>query len=150
MIQRIQTLWFLISAAAAGLLMAGNISDLTAKNGVNYSVGFSGLYRGGHLLTPLYPISVILVLLLLLSVAGILLYKNRKIQKLFTYGIIIFSLSLILMIIYSSYRVINDFAADLVFGPKLILLAVMPLSAYLAYRGIKKDDELIKSYDRLR
>jgi hypothetical protein len=59
-------------------------------------------------------------------------------------------LALILLAGYYSYVIISKYGGVLVLGVKMILPVVMLISSILAFRGIRKDDHLVKSYDRLR
>jgi hypothetical protein len=51
---------------------------------------------------------------------------------------------------YVSFRIVSKFDARLIPGFKIILPIVILVLSILAFRGIKKDDQLVKSYDRLR
>jgi hypothetical protein len=63
---------------------------------------------------------------------------------------IFLSAGLIIISIYYSYSVINRFDTKIIPGFKMVLPVLVFLFTLLAYRGIKKDDRLVKSYDRLR
>jgi hypothetical protein len=52
--------------------------------------------------------------------------------------------------IYVSFRIVSKFDARLIPGFKMILPLAILIFSILASWGIKKDDKLVKSYDRLR
>ena len=96
------------------------------------------------------PVMVISLLVPVLSLITILLYRNRKFQ--IKAVIILIALDLLLIIITAYYifsftgiengRIIPVF--------RMFIPALNVLLALLALRGIRKDDNLVKSYDRLR
>ena len=57
---------------------------------------------------------------------------------------------LVIALIHGSIITITKFEATITPGFKMILPLVMLILSVLVYRGIKKDDHLVKSYDRLR
>lgn len=54
------------------------------------------------------------------------------------------------VIAYYSYYIINNFNVEVDTGIKLIIPFFELLLSILAYRSIKKDEDLVRSYDRLR
>ena len=154
MIQRIQTMWLLISAISAGFLLKGGIMNFIDKAGHKFYTSFSGIYKlndsGSDLLTSSVPLAVLIILIPVLSVISILLFKSRRIQKVLTLILITFSLCLIILVIYYSYVLMKNYNAELVPGIKMIIPLIILIALFLAYKGISRDDLLVKSYDRLR
>ena len=154
MIQRIQTVWLLISTISSGLLFKSDIVDFANKAGQRYFIGFSGISRfnetGHDLITRSVPLEILIIIIPLLSVVSILSFKSRRVQKILTQTVIAFSICLIIFIAISSYILMNKYNAEFVPGIKIFFPIIILVSAVLAYRGIWKDENLIKSYDRLR
>jgi len=154
MIQRIQTIWLMISAISSSFLIKGGIVNFISKEGQKYFTGFSGLYKlNGHedvLITGSVPLSVLIILIPALSVISILLFKWRRIQKILILMVISLSLCLIILVTYYSYILMKNYDAALVPGVKMVMPVIITIASILAYRGILKDDRLVKSYDRLR
>lgn len=154
MIQRIQTIWLLLSTLCSGLLLRGSIINFVDGSDQKYFTGFSGIFRlnaqGMELIDRSIPLSALIILISVFSVISILLYKSRRFQKIVTLIIIGFALCLIIVLIYHSFIVIKKYSAELVPGIKMFLPLIVLIAATLAYRGISKDDRLVKSYDRLR
>ncbi len=138
MIQRRQTLWLLLAVLAAVLsfmfpFVIGKVLDegVVKDKAVTASSNFVLLLLTG--------ISVILSLVI------IFLYKDRKLQmKLCGVGLVIAVLLVVLYIIQ-----VNNLMKS-----TLALFCVLPfiimLSYFMAYRNIRKDENLVKSLDKLR
>ena len=154
MIQRIQTFWLLISTISSGLLIKGDIVVFTNKAGQRYLIGFSGISgyneTGNELITRSVPLEILIILIPLLSLISILYFKSRRIQKILTLMIIGFSICLIIHVSYYSYLIVRYYNAELIPGIKMFFPLIILVTALLAYRGISKDENLVKSYDRLR
>jgi len=154
MIQRIQTIWLLISALSSGFLMKGGILNFISKTGQKYSTCFSGIYRFNNIskevITNLLPLAIVIILILLLSVVSMLLFKKRRIQKILTLIVTVFSICLILILAHSSIIFMKNYNTQLVPGIKMFLPIIILVSTIFAYRGISRDEKLIKSYNRLR
>ena len=154
MIQRVQTIWLLLSAIASGFLMKGGIVNFIDKSGQKFFTGFSGIYRltdtGNELITRSVPLAAMIIAIPILSVVSILLYKSRRIQKVITLILFVFSLCLIILVTYYSSIVMKNYNTELVPGVKLAIPIIILITITLAYRGIYYDDRLVKSYDRLR
>jgi K+ transporter len=57
---------------------------------------------------------------------------------------------LIALLVYYGITVIQRYHSELVPGIKMFIPVLILIFAILAYRGIKKDEDLVKSGDRLR
>ena len=135
MIQRIQSLWLLLAAGCslAAILLpfyAGNTSG-------NLYERLSGQSHF-HLL-------ILCVAVGLGSLASIFLYKNRKHQM----QIVLLVLVLQLLNIFLFIQKANGFV-DGTYSLGSIFSFVTPVILILALIGIRKDEKLIKSMDRLR
>ena len=154
MIQRIQTIWLLISAIAPAYLFKGPLVRLTGDQENIYLIGFKGINNlsesGQILLHPSIAIPLLVVLIPLISVIAIFLYKRRAVQKVISLVIFTLSLCLIVVGVYQSWQLVKEFQAILHFGPGLIIPPLSCIASLLAYRGISRDDNLVKSYERLR
>lgn len=135
MIQRPQTLYLLGAAL------------------INFAVFFTPLYSRS-MADPVqwigWSFASSLTLVMIISIFAIFLYKNRQKQlsvvKLATY-IQIIALATVGGIIFS----LGGFGAYLLWeaiGAMLLFIVLMLL--WLSGRGIKKDEELVKSMDRIR
>ena len=141
MIQRIQSLWLLL-AGIAGLitykmpLWTGKLQDGSIKN----FVGSENL-----------ALFASIVATCVLGFVTIFLFRNRKLQKnLATLGVF-----LSLGIIALEFFIVDDYKKSLNFMESswqigAIMPILMVILFFLAYQGIRNDEKLIKSVDRLR
>ncbi|MBI1342381.1 MAG: DUF4293 family protein [Terrimonas sp.] len=138
MIQRIQSIWLLLAAllSFAGFRYPFYTGTKTLENGTVEKVIIDGGYN--------LFIMLLSGFLILFSVAVIFFYRDRKFQlKLGIAGII---LSLLLIFLY--------FNAGSKIDGTLSLWSIftfgIPVCYVLAARGIWKDEQVVKSLDRLR
>jgi peptidoglycan/LPS O-acetylase OafA/YrhL len=96
------------------------------------------------------PLSVLIILIPIISLVTIFVFKNRKIQMRLAIFLMILCTLLVIALIHGSIIIISKFGANITPGYKMLLPLVVLILSVLAYLGIKKDDRLVKSYDRLR
>jgi hypothetical protein len=137
MIQRIQTIYLLLAFVVTGVLPF-LIPLWTMADGKEYFFMQSQVYV------------VILGLSTTLSLLGIISYKKRQNQ--FVIGRLNMILNLILLglFVYRSLNVSGETAAVSEKGIGMFLPIVAIVLLVLANKAIKKDEDLVKSVDRLR
>jgi len=155
MIQRIQTLYLLLTALLAVLFLTGSIFTFTSAEGNDLMLRITGTYSavgesGIEKTDSSFVLSFILLLIPVISVVTIFFFKNRKLQLRLNTGVISLILIFIILSVIKVITVSKEFNVTLSPGLKLALPFLMLVSAALAYRSIKKDEELVRSYDRLR
>jgi hypothetical protein len=143
MIQRIQTLYFLLAALCSGILSF--ILPLFIYNGVQIKLT--------ELLTSENSWFVIIgglfILSAILSFIAIFLFSNRKNQIVLTRVNILINFFLLGIIVYQLLALPGGASAtEKGIGTILPLLTIVLLS--LANKAIIKDEKLVKSVDRLR
>jgi len=84
------------------------------------------------------------------SLVTIFLYKRRDLQLLLVRILMIVVLTFMTASLIYTIYVISRFDADLDNWYKLLVPLFQFVLIILAFRGIKRDDDLVKSYDRLR
>lgn len=135
MIQRIQTIWLLLAAAASFATLKLSFYSGTKDNNL-----FAELTGSSHFLLLILSVAVGL-----LALITIFLFKNRKLQMRLTWlGII---LQLVVLAVY--FQQIKTFVQGN-YTLTSALSFVIPVFFILAWLGIRKDEKLIKSMDRLR
>lgn len=138
MIQRQQTLWLLLAAAASFLsfkfpFYTGNILE-------NNTSRFEELDGGSN-----FFLLVLTGLSVLIAAIAIFMFKDRKTQlKLSLSGIVI---SGILLILY--FTQLKKFSTGNFALTAIIVFAIL-VGYIMAARGIWKDEKLVKSLDKLR
>jgi hypothetical protein len=137
------------------IFLQGSFLSFINKTGDVFKIGFTEIVRSTQGQAPeivggIIPLTIIVILVAVLSLITIFLFKNRKLQLLFSVILTGLISVLILVSFYYSYSVISEYDATFVPGVKMALPFLQLIFSILAYRGIKKDDQLVKSYDRLR
>ncbi|TAL60269.1 MAG: DUF4293 family protein [Bacteroidetes bacterium] len=155
MIQRIQSLYLSLTTVLSLLFLRGSFLTFTDKSASGISLAFSGIYRGSslqgyELIEKLLPLSVLIICIPVLSIATIFIYKNRKIQLWLASSLIILTVFLIIACVSYSWVITKEYNVTIVPGLKMVIPVLLLIFAIQAYRSIKKDDLLVKSYDRLR
>lgn len=137
MIQRIQSLWLLLAAVTVFFLL-----KLPYAGGVLPTGAVTELVAAGNLI-----MFIVALLMGIIALVDIFLYKKRSNQK----SLIWLGFLLAIVFIVMMYYEMSELAADkktykmgAIFPILYIVLIVM------AYGGIRKDEKLIKSLDRLR
>jgi 4-amino-4-deoxy-L-arabinose transferase-like glycosyltransferase len=155
MIQRIQSVYLSFIVLISLLLIKGSILVFSEKTGSIIKLTFDGIFRhnvgqGFELIEKLLPLSLLIILIPIISLITIFTFKNRKIQLKLAIVLIILCTLLIIALIHGSIITISKLEASIVPGFKMFIPVAILILSILAYRGIKKDDQLVKSYDRLR
>lgn len=135
MIQRIQTIWLLLAAAASLATLKFSFYSGNKDNNL-----FAELNGSSHFLLLILTVGVALA-----AIAAVFLFKNRKLQiKVTLAG---FLVQLVVLIFY--FMQTPKFVTGNITLTSLFSFAV-PVFFILAWLGIRKDEKLIKSMDRLR
>jgi hypothetical protein len=151
MIQRIQSLFLLAAAVLSGLLLTGNLVQLSTPGGTLFNLGFSGLSEdGGEVIQRLWPLAVILALVPLLAVTAIFLYRKRSVQMRVTMVVILLSLGTVILGAFYVLTFDRKIDVTLVWTVKAVFPLLSAIFAWLAYRAILSDEMKVRSYDRLR
>jgi hypothetical protein len=141
MIQRLQSIWLLLAAAAAFCSLqfsfySGNIIA------ANQAKSFAALNAQSNLLLLILSAGVGIA-----SLISIFLYKNRKTQlRIVLVTLLVSIINLVLFFTQTKKFVPGE--GD--FNLTAIFAVVVPVFLILAMRGIRKDEKLVKSLDRLR
>ena len=147
MIQRIQSVYLLISAILVGFLFLLPFAEIV-KDGAVYLFNFKGILLDGTLKENGFSISVLIGIILALHGVAILSFKNRIRQI----RLIVFSILLMLglfgMFFFFTYYSFSG--AQISFKISLVFPLVSIILDYLAIRAIGKDEALIRSIDRIR
>jgi hypothetical protein len=143
MIQRIQTIYlFLASIVSGGLIFVFNL-----WNTLKEQIFVLDLFQEELVTIKLIPFMFITSAVL--SISTIFLYKDRKLQFVIGRVIVLINLFLLVLLIYLSLTLSGETSVSEkgigMFLPILVILLIV-----LANKAIKKDEDLVKSVDRLR
>ena len=144
MIQRKQSLWLLLAALfSAGVLYF----SLYTAPGATGTTGNVVLRAADH-----YPSLIIAVVMVLLPLISIFMFKNRKRQTSMTFVSILANIAFVGITLsrVTNLGKLMPPPAPGSYGIGAILPVVSIVLLVLALLGIRKDDKLVKSMDRLR
>lgn len=147
MIQRIQTIYILISTVLIGLLLLLPFADIVAGGKV-LLFNIQGISYEGDVEQDGLPIALFVGVIFLLHLVTIFLYKKRILQiRLLTFGILLM-LGLFGMFYFFTYYSFSR--AEISFNVAVVFPLIAIILDYLAIRNIGKDEALIRSIDRIR
>ncbi|MFW6019712.1 MAG: DUF4293 domain-containing protein [Bacteroidales bacterium] len=155
MIQRIQTVYMFLGVLITVAIFIFPIASFELANGeqlqyklMDFDVLFSLELGKQQLFTPV--ISNWLTGLLLL--VNIFLYKNRKLQKRLLMIIVVINLGTLGGAFYVADQIesLNNISTQASYQIGIYLPLLILILLVLANNGIRKDDKLVKSADRLR
>ena len=142
MIQRIQSIYLAIVFALSAILpLVLNLWDDSKKE-----VYALELLSDLSIIAKLVP--VFFLISALLAMFSIFKYQNRQLQFVLGRIIILINLFLLGILIYLSLNIPGEASSEKGIGMFIPVVAI--LFAVLANKAIKKDEDLVKSVDRLR
>jgi len=143
MIQRIQTVYLLLTSVISGVL----IFVFNLWETIKQEIFVVDLFSRESITLKVIPFMFFASALL--ALIAIFLFKNRKLQFVFGRIIILINLFLLGLLIYLSLNLSGEASvSEKGIGMFLPVLAI--LFIVLANKAIKKDEDLVKSVDRLR
>ncbi|WP_420552567.1 DUF4293 domain-containing protein [Tenacibaculum aiptasiae] len=145
MIQRIQSIYLLLTAIISGGLTF--VFSLWTNSKNNTPIYIMDLFSGVSILENVTP--VLFFTSAILAIVTLFLFKNRQLQFVLGRLNILINLFLLGILIYlsqtlSGEALVSEKGIGMFFPVIVILLLV------LANKAIKKDEDLVKSVDRLR
>lgn len=141
MIQRLQSIWLLLAAAAAfcSIKLSFYSGNLIKDN---QPKAFVSLTAQSNLLLLILTSGVGIA-----SLIAIFLYKNRKMQlRLVLITLLVSLLNLVIFFSQTRKFVPGEGSFDLT----AVFAIFIPILLFFAIRGIRRDEKLVKSLDRLR
>lgn len=148
MIQRIQTVFLLLASAALGVQAFTPILKASMHD-------TAGIFQDGTVFMKEYtPSWALLIIITLLTFGAIFFFKDRKVQKTIVLVsiVLIFADNLLsgLSFLSPTQTMMNTNHAEISPGIGAFMPIVSLISLFLAYRGINKDEKIVRSMDRLR
>jgi len=151
MIQRIQSLYLLLSTALLIAVLFIPFGVFQTSYGACEYTAFSIAGIAGKSALPLWSLPLLTLLSSVLAFITIFLYKKRDLQirLCLINSLLIAILSMAAAAIL--YMVKSDmFLAEFKIGVGFLLPIVALLLNFMAMKAIKKDEKLVKSWDRIR
>ena len=155
MIQRIQSVYLLLTTLLSVLFLKGGFLSFAEKTGSAIKITFNGIIsvtgsQPAELIEKLLPLSILIIFIPALSFLTIFLFKKRDIQLWFVRVLILLILAFIAVSGFYTFNILTKYSATIIPGFKMFIPVLQLILSILAFRGIKKDDQLVKSYERLR
>ena len=152
--QRIQTLYLLIGMLLNGLLFGVSLAVLNWEDSA-YTFQLGGMSsEAGELTYSSTSLMVVCFFSMLISLIVILMFKKRQLQiklsqlNLFVQVILV---ALIFFLIDEAAKSIGNTEGIIIeYGIGTYLSLIPMIFIYLAIRGIKKDEALVRAADRIR
>ncbi|RYG18665.1 MAG: DUF4293 family protein [Chitinophagaceae bacterium] len=151
MIQRIQSIWLLLAAITILCLLFAPVFTVVDKNIIYVldGTGIKEFINGVNTPTMNIPLLISVVLAGLISLINIFNFRNRTLQKRIASLNILLILGLSFWLSHLGKNIPGGLGTAEI-GVGLFLPVVAIIFTLLAVRGIKNDEKLIRSADRLR
>ena len=151
MIQRIQTLYLLVTIVLTALVIGFPIMDIMSFENVFYTVTVLGVYVDKSMEYSVWPLLVLCIVNILIALAAITQFKKRILQmRLATFNVLL-TVGFYAMLIGYYWILKERFSAnEITFNWTLILPAINIILTYLSIRSIGRDEALVRATDRLR
>jgi len=154
MIQRIQTIYFLITVLLIGLLLFVPIAEIVSMKGETFRFDSGGFYSEGtqnpKVLFGSFPIVLLCIISIIFLIVAIFQYNYRSRQIIFSKLIILIQLALLVIICLDVWRCVNLIQGNYKFEIYLVFPVIAIILTYLAIKAISKDEKLLKSANRIR
>lgn len=152
MIQRVQTIYLFIALILMVLMYFFPFAKIINVQGIVYTFEFDGVKKAAdnaYILKTL-PTVILLSAICLINFIDIFLYKRRILQM----RLCIFSMLLMLGLFGLNYYFLSaaesGIHGTIVYKYPFIFPIIAAILNYLAFRGIRKDELLVKAYERIR
>lgn len=152
MLQRPQTVFLLLGSLLAFILLTGPLV-LVTQGGEIYLLKHNGVWNqeGTRLEIQTWPMTALFIALAALSLFNIFSYRNRMRQMRIAIFLIFLFLGSIGMILYYAYVTRGQLeGGPVVYQWRVVIPPIAAILTYLAFRRIRRDELLVKAYDRIR
>lgn len=147
MIQRIQTLFLIVSIALLGVLFYFPLADIASGNEI-YNFSIEGIFKGAEKVHNGLPITIFLAVIIILHLVVLFGYKNRIRQIRILVFTIILLVGLFGLFLFFAWSFLKSPTVS--FKIPVAFPLVAAIFDYLAIRYIGSDEALVRSIDRLR
>ena len=152
MLQRPQTLYLLLVTILSILLLTGPLAILSLE-GAAYVLKHSGLSTpdGVKMELATWPMTTLFLVGAHLALISIFAYKNRIRQMRIAIFLIFIFIGMVAMILYYVAVAKGQLDGALVlYRWRVVIPPISAILTYLAFRRIRRDELLVKAYDRIR
>jgi len=154
MIQRIQTLFLICTIIAQWIFISVPLSSFILEDNqyIEFlSKGFRDKSNPEIIMAKTSALNILAWSIIIIGAITIFLYKKRVLQMRFCVYNILLNIGLIgMLILLINTFIKNNSVTATTHGFALVIPVVNIVLLILAFRGIRKDELLVKAYDRLR
>lgn len=155
MFQRVQTLYLLAATVLMSLMLFLPLALIATDEKTIYTVLSKGWYLTAgetvDLAVATWPLFILTLVVAILLFINIFLYKTRKLQIRICIYSIILAFGLIGLLYYYFVIVFRQLAEpSYALRFPMVFPAITIILIYLAFRGIRKDEILVRSMDKIR
>jgi peptidoglycan/LPS O-acetylase OafA/YrhL len=152
MLQRTQTLFLLGVFILSLFLLTGPIARFTL-DGSEYVLKHSGLFdaQGEKLEFATWPLSTISIFVAVLAFLNIFLYRHRIRQMRIAIFLILINLGMLGMMFFYTFMARGHLEGALVLHQwRFLVPPISMILLYFAFRRIRRDELLVKAFERIR
>ena len=152
MIQRKQTLYMFFALIIMGLMFFFPVIRFIDPDSNTYELiclGVVNIEKGDYIVKAI-PLTILLVFIVLLLLITIFSYKKRILQMRLSVFSILLMIGSIGLIFFYALHGQGKIHGEIFYLYPVIFPVVSTILAFLAFKGVKKDEELVRSYDRIR
>lgn len=152
MLQRSQTLFLLLAFILSIFLLTGPIARLTLE-GSDFILKHNGLFNdaGDKMGVAMWPLSVLFISAVVLSFLNIFFYRHRIRQMRVAIFLILLNAGSIGMMFYYTWVAGGELDGALVLHQwRFVIPPINMIFLYFAFRRIRRDELLVKAFDRIR
>ena len=151
MLQRIQSLYLFIASVMMAALYKIPLLSLKSDTEV-FIISYEGMtdFASQELISQNLTGFILFLAAVLLPLATIFMFKNRKFQIKLTNYTILLNAAFLLVNAYYVFQIFKQLDVKIGFELGMLLPVLSIVFLFLAKRYIRKDEELIRSVDRIR
>jgi hypothetical protein len=155
MIQRIQSLYLLLTSVISIIFLKGVYLTFFDISGSHFDLTIAGLHKIAEngteeKIADAWILAITALIIPAISLITVFIYKRRDLQLILVRILLLVVLTFITASLGYTLYIISRFDANFGSWYKLLVPVFQFALVILAFRGIKRDDDLVKSYDRLR
>lgn len=150
--QRIQTVYMAVVVILFGVMLSSPLIDFTGA-GASYVLNYAGIVSTKDLTVVLQNtvfLTVIEVIIALVALVSLFLYKKRILQIRLCIINIVLMLGYYALLFLYVYIAVTANKLDYKVNISLVFPLVSAILTYLAVRAIGRDEELVRSLNRVR
>jgi len=152
MLQRSQTLYLLGVFILSLFLLTGPLALITYEGG-ELILKHSGVFdtEGVKMEVATWPLTLIFILVAALAFFNIFFYKHRVRQLRICIFLMLLSAGIVGLIFYYTYFISLKFEGlQTIHRWRIVVPLISIILLYLAFRRIRRDELMVKAYDRIR